>query len=120
RDDFPELAERSLDESFRSTAGIVAVANRIGEQIGDARQLRTGNPAGPAPQVHLAVDAHAEAVFVAREILRLLEDGLVSSSAEVAVLYRTNAQAGELIQVLRQAAIPYRAAGDAEPFCHSE
>ena len=120
RDDFPELRERTLDESFRSTGRIVAVANHIGEALSEAQVLRTANPDGPDPVVHQAADEHAEAVFVAGEILRLLNRGLIDCPADVAVLYRTNAQAGELVVAFREAGIPYRMAGDGELFGHQE
>jgi len=120
REDFAELAERALDENFRSTAHIVAMANRLGEQLSYAQPLHTENPAGPKPHVYLAADEQAEAVFVAGELLRLLDSQRIACPGEVAVLYRTNAQAGQLVAVLREARIPYRVAGDGELFSQPE
>ena len=120
RQDFAELRERTLDESFRSTGRIVAAANRLGGELDHAQPLRTANPDGPVVVVQQAADEHAEAIFVAGEILRLLQAGLIAGPGEVAVLYRTNAQAAELIVVLRQAGMPYRLAGDGELFSHPE
>src|SRR5581483_11839748 len=113
-------AERALDENFRSTAHIVAMANRLGEQLSYAQPLHTENPAGPKPHVYLAADEQAEAVFVAGELLRLLDSQRIACPGEVAVLYRTNAQAGQLVAVLREARIPYRVAGDGELFSQPE
>jgi DNA helicase-2/ATP-dependent DNA helicase PcrA len=109
RRDFTELRTVSLDENFRSTERILAIANAVGREVTRGRELRTDNPAGLAPVVFVAADEQAEAEYVAGEICRLLEESLEPD--DIAVLYRTNAQADPFGLALRMAGIAYRVRG---------
>jgi len=92
----------------------------LGDQLEGAQPLRTANLDGPIPVIHRAIDEQAEASFVAGEIVRLLQTGLMASPGEAAVLFRTNTQAHDLIVVLRELGIPYQVAGDGDLFSHPE
>lgn len=92
----------ALEENFRSTGGILAVANAIGATLPYGGQLWTANPPGPTPTLHPLPDPIAEATFVAEEIARLLADGAVGRPGEVAALARTNAQTAPIRAALRQ------------------
>ncbi len=118
RRDFPQLQTVSLEDSFRSTERILAVTNAVGREVTGGRQLRTDNPAGLAPVVFTAVDEQREAEFVAREICRLLDDAVEAD--QIAVLYRTNAQADPIGLALRTAGIPYRILGRADLLSRKE
>jgi DNA helicase-2/ATP-dependent DNA helicase PcrA len=116
--DFAEAPTVSLQENFRSTQRILAIANAIGREVTNGRQLRTDNPAGLAPVVFVAADEQDEARFIAHEITRLLEDALEPDG--IAVLYRTNAQADPIGLALRTAGIPYRVRGRADLLSRKE
>ncbi len=67
-------------------------------------KLACANPPGLPPAVHHAADPAAEADFaVERAAARIRRD-----NGDVAVLYRTNAQAGALENAFRRAGIRYR------------
>ena len=118
RRDFSDVRTVSLDENFRSTERILAIANAIGREVTDGRHLRTDNPAGLAPVVFVAADEQDEARFIAQEIGRLLDDSFEPDG--IAVLYRTNAQADPIGLALRTAGIPYRVRGRADLLSRKE
>jgi DNA helicase-2/ATP-dependent DNA helicase PcrA len=118
RRDFAEVQAVSLEENFRSTERIVALANEVGREVTRGRQLRTDNPPGLAPVVYVAADEQDEARFIAHEIARLLEEAMDLEA--IAVLYRTNAQADPIGLALRTAGIPYRVRGRADLLSRKE
>src|SRR5581483_5468775 len=95
-----------------------AVTNAVGREVTGGRQLRTDNPAGLAPVVFMAADEQGEAEFVAGEICRLLDDAVEAD--QIAILYRTNAQADPIGLALRTAGIPYRILGRADLLSRKE
>jgi len=114
--DFPEALVLGLDQNFRSTGRIVDLANALGEALEYSRPLWTDNPEGEVALLHMAEDEQAEAAFVAIEIRRLLEAHRIDHPGEVAVLYRTNQQAHELILALGAERLPYRMMGRGDLF----
>ncbi|HLG72586.1 MAG TPA: ATP-dependent helicase [Chloroflexota bacterium] len=116
--DFPEAERVSLEENFRSTQRILALANAVGLEVTRGRQLRTDNPDGLAPVVFVAADEQDEAHFIAEEIGRLLDDAFEPDA--IAVLYRTNAQADPIGLALRAAGIAYRVRGRADLLSRKE
>jgi DNA helicase II / ATP-dependent DNA helicase PcrA len=71
-----------------------------------AASRRSGRP------VHfVAADERSEAAYIASEIVHLKDEGTVDDLGDVAVLYRTNRQAQELIVALRERRQPYRVLG---------
>ena len=103
---YPDARVVALTENFRSSGNILAVANALGASLPYGHHLRTANPPGPPPVLRAARDPAAEAAFVAAEIARLLADGAVAHPREVAVLARTNLQAGPLREALRARGLP--------------
>jgi DNA helicase-2/ATP-dependent DNA helicase PcrA len=106
-DDFPGTKVVRLEQNYRSTRSILAVAAGViahNVQRKD-KTLWTENPVGEAPRVYRAWDEHDEAAFVAQSILAQRGEGL--SWDQVAVFYRTNAQSRVLEDALRRARIPY-------------
>jgi superfamily I DNA/RNA helicase len=122
--DFPGAATRQLTRNYRSSRPIVAGALQAiaPATLVPGRKLET-TARGAAISFHQAADEHAEAAWIARSIDQLLggasfhaldsgradahgHDGL--SLADVAVLYRTDAQAAVLGQELTRAGLPFQ------------
>jgi DNA helicase-2/ATP-dependent DNA helicase PcrA len=120
RREYPDATVVELDENFRSSGRIVALANALGAGLPYRRPMRTARPAGPHVVLHAAPDEAAEAAFVAEEIERLAGDGRISGPGDVAVLFRTNRQADELALAFRARRLPYDVRGGADFFARRE
>ena len=124
--DYPGATTVELTRNYRSNPAIVAAALQA---IAPATQVpgRTAVAArgGPEDVVTFdeAADEHAEAAWIAATIDRLLGGASFHSLdsgradghdhgklglADIAVLYRTDAQAGPLAQALTRAGLPYQ------------
>ncbi|HEX5295739.1 MAG TPA: UvrD-helicase domain-containing protein [Streptosporangiaceae bacterium] len=124
--DFPGATTVELTRNYRSNPGIVTAA---GQAIAPSTLVpgRTAVAArtGPTGVVTLdeAADEHAEAGWIAATIDQLLGGTSFSSLdsgradghehgkiglADIAVLYRTDAQAGPIAQALTRAGLPYQ------------
>ena len=100
-----------LDDSFRSTPQILAVAASVlGE---DAAPLHAHRSDGRLPSVRAYANEQDEARAVARGLRDRRRPG--SSWSDLAVLARTNAQLVVIEEALRTAGVPYRVRGGA-PF----
>jgi DNA helicase-2/ATP-dependent DNA helicase PcrA len=117
---FPEARIITLDQNLRSTPQLVALANAVGDHLGYGHPMQTDNPPGGRAILYAAPDERAEAVFVASETRRLIDEGQVSHPGEVAVLYRTRYQAEPLVAALRERGLPYRVRGHADLFATRE
>jgi DNA helicase-2/ATP-dependent DNA helicase PcrA len=98
----------------------VALANRViaaaaSRPAGARLQLVGQQPAGPEPSFAEHDDELAEAAAVANAIAELLHDG--TPAAEIAVLYRVNAQSEAYEQALDARGIPFQVRGG-ERFFH--
>lgn len=110
--DYPGARVVRLEENYRSTPGILALANVVIAQNAARRgkTLRATRPAGEPVTVLKALDDRDEADAIAEEVeLRRLN--LRERASEFAVLYRTNAQSRALEESLRRRSIPYRLVG---------
>lgn len=120
---FPDATVVRLERDYRSTPEVVSLANRV---IGEARgriagtrlQLIGQRPSGPEPTFAEYDDEPAEAAAVARQIKKLIEQGV--EPAEIAVLYRINAQSEVHEQALTEAGIPYQVRGGEGFFTRQE
>jgi len=101
-----------LEENYRSTPEVLAMANRLLARSGRARDKRlvATRPSGPEPAVQAFESAEAEAKALAAEAGRLAELGVALD--EIAVLVRTNAQIPPLEDALSGAGIPYQVRGE--------
>ena len=125
--DYPDARRIRLTENYRSTPEILTGAQQV-ISAGDSseRTLHAAKPAGAKIRLLTAQDPFSEAIFVAKEINRMVGgmDMLqahmspVSGAAvskwgfgDIAVLYRTNRQANTLEHCLLQEDIPYVVAG---------
>jgi DNA helicase II / ATP-dependent DNA helicase PcrA len=126
-EDFPAATTVRLTRNYRSSPAIVAGALQAiaPSTLVAGRELAAmaGREAPTRITIHLAASDLAEAEFVVQTIDRLLggasflsldsgradggaEHGL--SFADVAVLYRTDAQAGPLVEALGRAGMPFQ------------
>jgi uncharacterized protein (TIGR00375 family) len=125
--DFPGARTVRLARNYRSTAPILAgaLAAVAPATLVPGRELTAVAPgAGPARiPVHAAADEQAEAAFVVASVERLLGGSdltsllrgaadpwhdAVHSYADIAVLYRTDAQSRALVDALEAAGVPYQ------------
>jgi len=111
QEDYPQATVIKLEQNYRSTQRILDAANHVivhNRQRYDKR-LWTANGEGDPIHRFIAEDEHEEAFFIVDEIRRLVREG--RRYADVAVLYRTNAQSRVLEETLMKANIPYRMVG---------
>ncbi len=115
---FPGTTVVRLDDNFRSSPQILAVANAV---LGQARSGwapdddrppagRAHLPDGAVPTVRSFATDAAEAAGVAQAVRRVRRPNTIWS--RIAVLARTNAQLRVLSSAFRAAAIPCRVTGD--------
>jgi DNA helicase-2/ATP-dependent DNA helicase PcrA len=97
----------TLNRNYRSTPEILAAANAVmaARPSGAAVQLRPTRPAGPQVRFTGYADEVSEAAAVTRAISRLVGGGV--PAADVAVLYRVNAQSEAYEEALAAASVPY-------------
>jgi len=96
---FPCAAVVRLEQNYRSTPQVLALANRL------APPLRTELPGGPEPVVRPLVSSVAEAEFVVERIR-----AAACPLEEIAILCRTNARLADFEQALHEAGIPFQGA----------
>jgi DNA helicase-2/ATP-dependent DNA helicase PcrA len=110
--DYPDAAVFLMEQNYRSTQSILAVANALIEHNVQRKPKSLWTEAGNGELVvkFRAEDEHEEALFVAEEIERLREEEGVRYG-DVALFYRTNAQSRVLEDVLMRVGIPYRVFG---------
>lgn len=107
---FPGGATVTLEDNYRSTPQVLAVANAVlsaGPSV--PIRLRPHRPAGVVPTVTEHADATAEAEAVARRLRDHHPPG--ARWADQAVLVRTNAQAVVIAEVLTRMSVPHRIRG---------
>src|SRR5204863_6027227 len=110
--DYPDAAVFLMEQNYRSTQNILAVANALIEHNVQRKpkSLWTEGEHGELAVRFRAESEHDEAAFVAQEIDRLSEaEGY--RYRDVAVFYRTNAQSRVLEDIFMKAGLPYRVVG---------
>jgi DNA helicase-2/ATP-dependent DNA helicase PcrA len=96
-----------LEENYRSTPQVLALANRLVPALGGAEKtLRPVCPDGPEPVVRAFAAREDETAFLVERLGALARDGVPHE--QMAVLYRTNARSEEYEEALTAAGIPYR------------
>ena len=115
--DHPDAQVIRLEQNYRSTQPILDVANAVVTQNRQrkGKNLWTGRGGDSLVQLIEVNDERAEAQFVASEVQKLLDGksgaGRNFSPAEIAVLYRTNAQSRALEEQFGRYAIGYQVIG---------
>ena len=103
---FPHALVIRLEDNYRSSPQVLALANRLVPRLGGAEKvLRATRPDGPEPTVRAFATPEAEGDAIAAEIRRLdvpLE--------EVAILCRTNARLTDFEELLHDARVPFQGA----------
>jgi DNA helicase-2/ATP-dependent DNA helicase PcrA len=110
--DYPDAEVFLMEQNYRSTSSILAVANALIEHNVQRKpkSLWTETDGGELAVRYRADDEHEEALFVAEEIHRLVDvEG--HRYSDVAIFYRTNAQSRVLEDVFMRAGTPYRVVG---------
>jgi DNA helicase-2/ATP-dependent DNA helicase PcrA len=109
--DFPGAQVVKLDQNYRSTKQVLAVANAvIKNNIGRReKKLWTENPEGDQVQFYQADDDQTEAMFVIGKIQRLRDEGFTYK--DCCILYRTHVQSRLLEEEARKRNIPYQILG---------
>jgi DNA helicase-2/ATP-dependent DNA helicase PcrA len=106
---FPAAVLVRLERDYRSTPQVVELANKLVRAAGPAADtnltLIGQRPDGPAPSFAEYDDEPAEAASTAAQCRRLIDDGTLA--AEIAVLFRINAQSEVYEQALADAGVPY-------------
>lgn len=102
-DDHPDARVVRLDHNYRSEQAILDVANALMRDRPGALQLRSPRRAGRRPSVTSYPDDAAEAAGVAEAIAARIDAGI--SPADIAVLYRANAQSAPVITALAERGI---------------
>ncbi len=127
RNDVSEIRQIKLRHNYRSTPEILRCAlPLISENAGERRELEPCRASGTPVLAVAAPDAFTEAVYIAKEINRMVggidmldaqdkadADGnfRAHSFSDIAVLYRTHRQAELIENCLRKEGIPYKVAG---------
>ncbi len=114
-DRFPRATVVRLVRDYRSTPQVVGLANRV---LAGGKRLVAQQPEGPAPVFQQHDDEPAEGAWVAARIRSLLDAG--TPAAEIAVLYRINAQSEVYEATLAAAGIPYLVRGGERYFDRPE
>ncbi|MDP9350498.1 MAG: ATP-dependent helicase [Chloroflexota bacterium] len=119
RRDYPGLLDVTLDQNHRCSRNIVEFGGSLSAQLEPGRKMWTSNPPGEPVSIYEAQDPEDEARYVAEEVARLWEGGVVDP-ARMTVLYRRNAQAEPVVLALRERGIPYHVRGGADLFVREE
>ena len=99
-----------LEQNYRSTQTILDVAGAVVKNNiqRKGKNLWTSNPRGDKIRYYQALDAEAEARWVANKIL---EHRREQFDLRAAVLYRTNSQSRVFEEAMRRAGLPYNIIG---------
>jgi DNA helicase-2/ATP-dependent DNA helicase PcrA len=112
---FPEARVVRLEDNYRSSPEVLALANRLlagapGRDPARAKRLVATRPAGPEPSVAAFEHAEQETKALAGQVARLARAGV--DPDEMAVLVRTNAQIPPLEEALAAGGIRYQVRGE--------
>jgi DNA helicase-2/ATP-dependent DNA helicase PcrA len=98
-----------LEDNYRSSPEVLALANRIVPSLGGAEKvLRATLPGGPEPVARSFPAREAETAFVVERIRALQAEGV--PLGEIAVLCRTNARLADFEEPFHEAEIPFQGA----------
>ncbi len=118
--DFGNTRLLRLEQNYRSTGTILAAANALiaNNQGRLGKNLWTDGEQGAPIEVYNAFNEYDEARFVIEGIEAAIEEG--RARADIAILYRSNAQSRLFEEQLMQRGIPYRVYGGLRFFERAE
>lgn len=104
--DWPNATIIKLEQNYRSSSNIISAASAVigNNKTQTPKKLWTENPAGELIKMVAADHPDTEAAWVSGEIARLRRG---SKQAQIAVMYRTNAQSRSVEQALINDNLPY-------------
>jgi DNA helicase II / ATP-dependent DNA helicase PcrA len=107
---FPNTKTIRLEQNYRSTQTILDVAGAVVKNNTErkGKNLWTSNPKGEKLRYYQALDAEAEARWVANKIVEHRRDEF---DTRAAVLYRTNSQSRVFEEAMRRAGLAYNIIG---------
>jgi DNA helicase-2/ATP-dependent DNA helicase PcrA len=110
-EDYPEAKIILLEQNYRSTQTILAVANEVikNNKLRREKNLFTKNAEGEKVSFFKALNETEEARFIARKSQELIAKG--ASPREIAVLYRANFQSRVLEEAFLTENVPYQVLG---------
>jgi DNA helicase-2/ATP-dependent DNA helicase PcrA len=108
---FPDVKVLKLEQNYRSSKTIIEAASCVIEKntMRKGKHMWTQNPEGDVIEIVECFNDKEEAEFVAKECNQLYRDGV--SFKEMAVFYRSNAQARLIEDSLRKYKLLYRVVG---------
>ncbi len=108
---FPDVSILKLEQNYRSSKTIIEAASCVIEKntLRKGKHMWTENPDGDAIEIVECFNDRDEAEFIAQETAKLFKAGI--SYKEMAVFYRSNAQARLIEDSLRKYKINYRVIG---------
>jgi DNA helicase-2/ATP-dependent DNA helicase PcrA len=120
-DDWPNATVVRLEENYRSTAEILALANRmiVFNKVRHDKVLRAARPGGEKPRILQHKDENAEAREVVGEIKRVIARSHLTPK-DFAILFRTNEQPRVFETELRRVKLPYVLLGGTSFFDRKE
>lgn len=109
--DFPEAKLFKLERNYRSSKGIITIANNVikNNQARLNKNMWTEKGEGEKPVLFNAYDERDEALFVAKNISKLINEGY--SYDDMAVLMRVNALSRSFEEAFLSYNIPHRIFG---------
>lgn len=118
--DFPSAEMIRLEQNYRSTTTILSAANALIDNNADrmGKKLWSSGEDGEPVIFYNAYDERDETHFVVNKIKQFIEAG--NARADVAILYRSNAQSRVLEERFVSEAIPYRVYGGMRFFERAE
>jgi ATP-dependent DNA helicase UvrD/PcrA len=106
---FPHATVVRLEENYRSTPQVLALANRLVPELGGAEKtLRATRPDGPAPELRAFGSPEDEGAWVLTRVRDLRASGVPYE--EMAVLMRLNARSVDFEELFADAEIPFQGA----------
>jgi DNA helicase-2/ATP-dependent DNA helicase PcrA len=106
---YPQATVVRLEENYRSTSEVLALANRLVPRLGGAEKtLRATRPAGPEPLLRGFASPEDEDAFVLERVRALAAEGVPHE--EMAVLIRLNARSVDFEELFADAKIPFQGA----------
>jgi DNA helicase II / ATP-dependent DNA helicase PcrA len=106
---FPQATVVRLEENYRSSPQVLALANRLVPRLGGAEKtLRATRPDGPEPELRGFDAPEAEGAFVLERVRALHAEGVPCE--EMAVLIRLNARSVDFEELFADAQVPFQGA----------
>lgn len=118
--ELPDVKTIRLEQNYRSTQTILSAANAVIAHNNDrlGKDLWTSGEAGDKITLYAAFNERDEAYYIASTIQDLMRQGY--NYADMAILYRSNAQSRILEEQMLDCQIPYRIYGGQKFFERAE